>query len=289
VQLSPIFGLYNDPRNEVTGLLYKQLSKPLLTATLDGVKNNLWAVTDANLVTQAIDLMRQRPIYIADGHHRYTTALQYERDIQQQAGGTLPPNHPAHFCLFVLIAMQDPGLIILPTHRIVGGLSNFDIRAFRAAVGQNMEIVESPLAPERVADFARDLTAAAPHTFGLYDGRTRRLYTLRLRNVDVLKTLEPSQSDAWRTLDVAILQRYIIDEVLKPGLAGGHEISLSYTADPATIPFQIDGTRNQIALLLQPTPLHALEDLGSQGEVMPQKSTYFFPKLATGMMINPIG
>ena len=89
-------------------------------------------------------------------------------------------------------------------------------------------------------------------------------------------------------LDVAIVQRYFIEEVLQPGFAAGREPLIGYTADPADVAPQVDGKRYQIALLLKPTPLHALEDLGHHGEVMPQKSTYFYPKLATGMMINPL-
>jgi uncharacterized protein (DUF1015 family) len=106
--------------------------------------------------------------------------------------------------------------------------------------------------------------------------------------LDVLKPLEPGQSDAWRHLDVAILQRYLLDEVLKPKFAGGKELSKGYTPDASKIAPQTDGKTYQVALLLRPTPLPALEELGRHGEVMPQKSTFFFPKLATGMMMNPL-
>ena len=98
------------------------------------------------------------------------------------------------------------------------------------------------------------------HTFGLFDGKTRKLYQLRLKNLDLLKSLEPNQSDAWRRLDVAILQRYLLDEILQPKFAGGKELVEGYTADPDAIAPQVDGSRYQIALLLQPTPLHALEN-----------------------------
>jgi uncharacterized protein (DUF1015 family) len=239
---------------------------------------------------QVSDLMGHKPVYIADGHHRYTTALQYQKEVREaQGGGPLPAAHPANWCMFVLVGMQDDGLLVLPTHRLIGGLAGFDIDAFRSAVGGNFDVTESPLGAERIADFVNvHLPVAPAHTFGLFDGRSRKLYELRLKNLDVLTPLDPGHSDAWRRLDVAILQRYLLDEVIGPRFAGGKEPARGYTADPAEVAPQVDGERYQIALLLKSTPIGALEQLGRHGEVMPQKSTYFYPKLATGMVINPL-
>ena len=107
VQLSPIFGLYSDPKNEVMTALYQRAGKPLMSATLDGVDNKLWAEPDAEIENRVIDLMRSKPVYIADGHHRYTTALQYQADMVEKNGGPLPDAHPANWCLFVLVGMQE--------------------------------------------------------------------------------------------------------------------------------------------------------------------------------------
>jgi uncharacterized protein (DUF1015 family) len=233
--------------------------------------------------------MGHRPVYIADGHHRYTTALEYQKDMVAKNGGALPPHHPANWCLFCLVGMQDDGLLILPTHRLIGGLKGFEIGAFKAALGANFEVSETTLGGEHVGEYARDVLPKQPaHTFGLFDGKRRKLYQLRLINMDVLKALEPGQSDAWRQLDVAILQRYLLDEVIGPKFGGGKEPLKGYTADPDEIAAKVDGERHQIGLLLQATPLHALEELGKSGEVMPQKSTYFYPKVATGVVINPL-
>ena len=288
-QLSPIFGLYNDPRKEVSAVLYKGLGKPDFAGELDGVKHDLWSMNDSAVENKIIDLMRNKPIYIADGHHRYTTALAYQADMEKQNGGPLPPAHPANFCMFVLIAMQDDGLLIQPTHRLIGNLNSFDIEALKASLGANAEVTDTKMAPEMVANWANEeLPRKAPHTFGIYDGKSKRLYELKLKNADVLAKLEPSQSDAWRKLDVAILQRYLLDEVINPAFAAGKEITKGYTADAKTIVPQVDGSTYQMAILLQSTPLHSLEELGKVNEVMPQKSTYFYPKLATGMVINSL-
>ena len=98
VQLSPIFGLYSDPRNRVTSLLFERLGRPEMSATLDEVKNDLWSVPEAEIENQVIDEMGGKNIYIADGHHRYTTALQYQEEMRQKNGGKLPGSHPANWC-----------------------------------------------------------------------------------------------------------------------------------------------------------------------------------------------
>jgi len=290
VQLSPIFGLYSDSRNEITRLLYQNLARPEISGVLDGVQHDLWSVIDAELENRIVDMMGTKPVYIADGHHRYTTALQYQKEMEQQNGGKpLPAAHPANWCMFVLVGMQDDGLLILPTHRLIGGLQGWDVAAFRSAVSGVFDVVETPLGPDHVDEFIQNVLPSQPaHTFGLYDAATKRVYQLNLKNTDVLRALEPNHSDAWRRLDVAILQRYLLDEVIQPKFAGGREIAKGYTADPFEVSPKVDGTQYQAALLLKSTPLGALEQLAVHGEVMPQKSTFFFPKLATGMMINPL-
>lgn len=288
MQLSPIFGLFSDQRNEVTGMLYHDLSQPEFTATLDGIRNDLWSVTDAEVENRVIDWMKHKPVYIADGHHRYTTALQYQKRVEQENGGApLPPTHPANYCMFVLVGMQDDGLLILPTHRLIGRLGTFDINAFRQRVAGTFDVLDSNLSPAQLPTVVEMLEHEPAHSFGLYDGRAKKLYMLRLKSPDVLGELEPNQSDAWRQLDVAILQRYLLDEVLQRHFAAQGLIK-GYTHDAGTIPSQVDGTNYQIAMILKATPLHALEELGKHGEVMPQKSTFFYPKLATGMMMYPL-
>jgi uncharacterized protein (DUF1015 family) len=288
MQLSPIFGLFSDPRHELTDALYRDLSRPEFSGTLDGVRSDLWHVNDAGTVNQVIDLMEDRPVYIADGHHRYTTALQYQQECIAKAGGSLPPNHPANYCMFVLVGMQDPGLLILPTHRLLGGLPGFSIARLQAALGDNAAIEPTTLPAKATAELEALVAHQPPHTFGLYDGLSGQSYLVRLRNSDVLAALEPGQSSTWRELDVAILQRYLIDEVIRPTFCPAAEPARGYTADGAEVAAQVDGQAYQIGLVLQSTPLHALEALGKHNEVMPQKSTYFFPKLATGMVINPL-
>jgi uncharacterized protein (DUF1015 family) len=289
VQMSPIFGLFSDSRHEITTLLFKNLGRPEFSGTHAGVQNDLWSITDTDIERQVIDFVGRKPVYIADGHHRYTTAITYLQELEKQNSGPLPPAHPANFCMFVLVGMQDDGLLILPTHRLIGEIDSFDIAKFRTAVTPIFDVAETNLKPDQVPEFVDiQLPKQPAHTFGLYDGRTKKLYALTCKNQDVLQTLQPDHSEAWRRLDVAILQRYLLDEIIQPLFANGKELIKGYTADSSEIVPKTDGQHFQIALLLKSTPIGALEQLAQHNEVMPQKSTYFYPKLATGMLINPV-
>jgi uncharacterized protein (DUF1015 family) len=289
MQLSPIFGLFADPKSQVTASLYKNLGKPEAPATLDGIRNDLWTVTDSETENAVIDLISARPIYIADGHHRYTMALQYQKEITQSHGGPLPPSHPANFCMFVLVGMQNDGLLILPTHRLISGLKDFNIEAFTKIVAPVATVTDMNIRESVLPDYIDDVLPRQPAaTFGLFDGRTRRTYQITFTNRDLLKATEPNHSPAWRQLDVAIVQHFLLDQVLKPNFAAGVEPGRGYTAYSNEVAAMTDGQKFQIALLLKSTPLHALEELGKTSEVMPPKSTFFFPKLATGMVMYPL-
>ncbi len=289
MQLSPIFGLFSDPNSQVTGMLYENQGKPEMSATLNGVRNDLWTVIDSKTENAVIDLMGARPIYIADGHHRYTMALQYQAEVAKASGAPLPPGHPANFCMFALVGMQDDGLLILPTHRLISGLKTFDIEALRKALATVAKVTDVNVAEDQLPNYIDTVLPRQPAaTFGLFDGRTRKTHQITFINPDVLKKVDPDHSAAWRQLDVAIVQRYLLDEVLKPKFAGGAEPGRGYTAYSKEVSTMTDGKKYQIALLLKATPLHALEELGKTKEVMPPKSTFFIPKLATGMVMNPL-
>lgn len=289
MSLSPIFGLYHDPKNEVAAALFANVGRPDISATLDGVKNDLWNVFDASVEARVIDLMKGRPIYIADGHHRYTTALQYQAEMDKAAGGAgrspqdtvLPPAHPANYALFCLVSMQDAGLQVLATHRMIGGLAGFDFQKFAKAVEPHFVVKEAM----RMAGDEQSLLHIPQHGFGVFDGAAKKMYTLLPKGTDPLKDSHADQSVTWRRLDVAVAQHYLIEQVLQPLFANGREVERGYTHEVHTAVHSTDGGKYQLALLLRATPMSALVDLGKTGEVMPQKSTYFYPKLPTGLVM----
>jgi uncharacterized protein (DUF1015 family) len=288
MQLSPIFGLFNDTRGEVTRMLYRDLGRPEADATEGGVRNQLWSVIDSDIENEVIKQMGTKPVFIADGHHRYTTALEYQKQVEAAHGGPLPPNHPANWCLFVLVATQDDGVLILPTHRLVGGIPKFDAAAFRKIISTDFDLQDVPATPAQLPAVASMIAEGAPHTFAIFDPKSPSALLLTLRDSDLLARYAPERPESWRKLDVAILQRYLFEEVLQPHFADGKPLTLGYTADAATIAQQVGADRYQLGVLIRPTPLPALEELGRNHEVMPPKSTYFYPKLATGMVLSSL-
>ena len=282
-QLSPIFGFFDDPSGAASDALCSATAgEPDLQGELRGVGEKLWAVSDAETIEQVSSALRSVPVFIADGHHRYTTALNYRDGL-----GPIATDHPANYVMFVLAAMDDPGLIILPTHRVISGLTGFDIEAFVASTSDVMDYQAVHLRGEDLADADGYLRGFGPHAMALAAGGDPTAgYIATPKDLAVMETLAPDESDAWRRLDVSILHRMLIDRRLGP--AEGGEIPIEYVADgPAALQAVRTGGAN-LAVFLQATRLDAVKQIATEGGCMPHKSTYFYPKLATGMVLYPL-
>ncbi|HEY4328753.1 MAG TPA: DUF1015 domain-containing protein [Phycisphaerae bacterium] len=312
--LSPVFGLYDDKTNDVTDMLFEAVGplgggRPLASAELpsqDGkskVLSEVWAITDVAVIKDVQLMMADKHVYIADGHHRYTTCLNYRREVSAALGTPLEHNHPANFALFVLIAMQDPGLIILPTHRVVAAesLENFYLEGFCDAAMKLCKVMETKYRGDSLGMLEKDLTAGAfgIHAMGVYDPVEDAAVVIQPRDGDPLKQFATAgdgtltgKSDAWRQLDVAILQHLVFERIMTPFVKAGAKMSWAFPHEAhevATMCRADAGRKHRVGFLLQPTPLTAVRDLCNANELMPQKSTFFYPKLATGMVINPLG
>jgi uncharacterized protein (DUF1015 family) len=266
-QLSPIFGLFSDPQDRVGRAFASTAAQPPdVTGTLDGVENRMWVVTDPGITDTVVTALTDSKIYIADGHHRYGTALLYRDWLAQQQGGSLPSDHPANYVMFVLASMDDPGCLILPYNR---ALANVDLDTVLDAWSAGTERVD-----RNQADIV------------LWDGRTETETPLRFTKRDVLPSLEPDQVKAWYKLDYAYLHRYLIDELLARKLGAGKP-QVRYVKSAADA-MQTARSESGVALLVKATPMAHLRAVSESAGLMPQKSTYFYPKLATGMTINPL-
>lgn len=280
--LSPIFGLYEDAANEVARRLERNLpERPLAVGTLDGVENRLWAVADAATIADVARLMQPKPIYIADGHHRYGTGLLY-RDWLVECERPLSDRHPANYVLCVFCAMEDPGLVILPTHRVLAGV---DVGPQMLAEGQQIRV--EPLEAASASQAVLRLATHGPQAVACFHGRTGTYHVLRPTAPDILDKLEPDHTPAWRRLGLAFLHAYVLDRVVTPKLRGGTAPEVKYIkADDEAV--QLARQTGGTAFLMQPTTMEELRDVCSAGDLMPQKSTYFYPKLASGLVINPL-
>jgi len=276
---SPVFGLYADESMATNRILSEAAgAEPTIAFTdEDGQIHRLWVITAPEPINRLVSAMRPRPIYIADGHHRYETALAYSQEHPE------PGLH--HNVLMVLVNLYDPGLVILPTHRLV--------RAERARLAPDLL---AALAPHfkaerfdgRPADFFARLRDMGRHSFGLYTG-DGGLYHLTLRPDAALRALMPAdRSPAWQQLDVAILHHLILEPHL--GIGAGERARqggpVSYTREEEQALARVDRGEYTHAFFLNPTGVREMVEVAEAGDKMPQKSTYFYPKLITGLVIN---
>lgn len=301
-QLSPIFGLHADDAGRATRLVRDIMAQraPDMTAEMskatggDGVLHELWTISDNATIKAYQDALTGEDVFIADGHHRYTTGLNYLKSLE--AAGQLPPDHPARKSMFVLISMSDPGLVIWPTHRVLGGMASYSIDAFvRAAQGK---LTCSPVAGGP-ADLEKALLQVPAGTLavGLYDFATKQCHLARSTSPDPLAQRFADKPLAWRMLDVAFIQYVVVEGIAVPALNAGQPVKWAF---PHTIQEVLDigsgaetgagGGKGfaQLAVIVRPTPLAAVRDVSRANQLMPQKSTFFYPKLATGLFLNAL-
>ncbi|UCD27775.1 MAG: DUF1015 domain-containing protein [Planctomycetota bacterium] len=282
-QLSAIFALYSDPDNKVSTLLNVDGRDPDLTAELQGITNKLWVVNDASTIKAVQDQMADRPVYIADGHHRYGTALMY-RDKVLAESRDLPTDHPARFILVGLCAMEDPGAVILPTHRVLSDFGNLDPNQILTALEEGLKIEEA--GPD-ITDPKQLLPENKPYDMGIYIPANNGMYTAQFNQRQIIGRLAPQQSAAWQNLDLAYLHRYLIDELVTKKALGGKAPKV-HCVKSLDDTIKIARDKKAIAFITKACTMDDLRGVSAAGDLMPQKSTFFYPKLATGLVINPL-
>lgn len=284
--LSPIFAVYPDSANTVASALDAAISgrEPDARAEADNVENRLWVVSDLAVLDNISGMMREKPVFIADGHHRYGTGLAYRNELGKT--GPLPADHAANFVLCVLAGMEDPGLLILPTHRVIHDVPQISVEALKEALKNEFDIA-GVLEAKAGGTLMAQLAVHGPLAMAAYSAADDNIMVFSPRDADLLRSYAPDRKPAWRRYGLAILHRYVLDEVITPLFLGGTPATIHYIKD--TVSALSDAKANKgLAFIVQSTTMAELRDICTAGELMPQKSTYFFPKLATGMVINPL-
>ncbi len=286
--LSPLFLLFDDPSGEVRSLMSQCASMPPVGEgrTADGDLHRVWAVAGESAGRLAAALGRPQ-LYMADGHHRYETALAY-RDERVAAEARPDPEAAHNFALVLLVDARDPALVVLPTHRMIRGVEPSHLDALWSALPTafDVEHVSAEGTDGRaraLLDRMRTLGERAP-TLGLFTGRPRGAAALTLR--DGARRAAPSGRPP---LDVDLLQEAVLEPLLGIGpkeLAAGGVVS--YTRDAAEAIAAVEEGAAQAAFFLNPTRVEQVLETARAGGRMPQKSTYFHPKPATGLVINPL-
>ncbi len=282
--LSPIFGLFPDPEGAVQAAVEKGRSQPPLVAHDHlGVANQLWPVTNPEVHTLVSGLMADRSIFIADGHHRYETGLKYAEE--RADAGALSSDDPARFCMMMLVGMSDPGLLILPTHRLVSGFAGLDSRTLAERLSNEFE-VKSAGRGEAGCKAAWELIehGGDQDVLGFGTLSDSEWITARLRSDVTMDKLAPEHSPDWRDLGVSVLHVLVLNHLLKPlGTP-----TCRYVHSLAEVAADVAAKGSDLVCLVPPARMAHVEKIASQLETMPPKSTYFYPKLLTGLVLNPL-
>ena len=284
---SPIFSLYSDPAGDIIRTLESaDIGRPRIAVTdSDGGHHRLWTVTDPAALERVVAAMKPLPLFIADGHHRYESALRY-RNAQRKAhgeSGTLPSD----WVLMYFSNLDDPGLTILPTHRVLPGPLPCPIAVIRQRLGETFTLTAFPFTketePAARAKFVNALHAAQAtdaHVMGLViRGESR--YDLLTLNPAAMARLGPS---ARERLDVSILQQLVFRGALR--LTPQDEERLVYIKDEEDAMASMARGDGELAFLLNPPKVTEVKDVARVGDRMPHKSTYFYPKPLTGLVLN---
>lgn len=279
---SDVYGLYNDEGMDAY-LAAATKHEPIAVVTDEaGLTHRLWAITDPDTVEAIKARFKDTKLYIADGHHRYETAINYRNWLREN--GT-PVGADSDYIMMMMVEMSHPGLVVQPTHRLLRDLEGFDPAALLDACRDRFD-VEEGLPLTAVEERLGAAYAAGQRAFGFYTGGdTAALLTLR--DLAVMDEELPALSEASRHLDVNVLHTLILEQKLGIDKANmAQQINLTYTR---SLQEAIDGVaagRYQGAFLLNPTRVSEIRDVAAAGEKMPQKSTYFYPKLITGLTVN---
>lgn len=285
--LSQIFGLYPDPAGEAQGLLEAAVAgqAPIEATDHLGVANRLWPVTDLGVVSAVAAAMGTKPVFIADGHHRYETACEYRSQVYER--GELDDDHPANFVLMMFVAMEDPGLVILPTHRLFRGLPDMTCEDLSARLDDCFSTRPGGRGPEAAQSVWHQIdTAGRQDTLGLYSQKDRCWTIAQLTESGRQKLADAAKdhNPEWRELGVSILHELIVRTLL--GQADLPKPRYVHLVEEV-----VDGLRGgefPLAALVMPATVDHVRTLSLQGERMPAKSTYFYPKLLSGLVINPL-
>ena len=278
--LDPIFALYQRERGGIGEIMDRSMREFPLLDIRDrwGVRHRLWAIKDPGNHRVILSEIEACPLFIADGHHRYEAALQYKQEMMRREVGTAGRDAGYHYAMMMLIEMRDPGLLILPVHRLIRGTRGWNLEEFleQARAHFSMEEVKLPWKEEEREAFVTEhleKRGASAHCFGVYAGGGSLFFL----------TLPKSQ--AHLRLDVAILDELILQRVL--GLQGAEkEGKVGYLSHTLEALQQVERGSYDLAILLKPASLGEVKSISLAGEKMPQKSTYFYPKLLSGLVIQ---
>ena len=275
--LSPVFSLFSDAAGGATAALSGPMgADPWAEVTDDdGNAHRLWRVTDPTVISEVVAAVEPAELLIADGHHRYETARVYAEEAGTPEAG---------WVLMCLVALEDPGLTVFPTHRLVRDTTPETQEALSDAIRRDWDVEEVDL-----ADVVPAPADDGRVRIGYMDSHFRRPYRLTLKDPGIAEAALPDRSEAYRQLDTAVTEALL----LKGPLALtderiDHLDGFGYARDTRQAIDRVRSAEYDLAFFMGPTPVERIQAVAAAGESMPPKSTYFFPKVLTGLVFNPL-
>ncbi|MGE5327910.1 MAG: DUF1015 domain-containing protein [Deltaproteobacteria bacterium] len=292
--ISQIFSLYNDEDN-VSKILDSFIieNKPDIEyVNSEGINERLWVIKDTKITSEISRLFEDKKLFIADGHHRYETALNY-RNKKASENPSHNGSESYNYVMMTIVDMDDPGLVVFPTHRALS-FENFNSEAFLAFLNENFKIqkieysksFDEESVPEQLT-LSLSQSGEFGKSFGYFDGLGDYFYILTLKDISIMEKLLPDKPEAYRTLDVAILHSSILEQYFNIDAENmAEQKNLTYVKSPQTAFEGVKSRKYDCVFFLNPTKVSEMRDVSLANEKMPQKSTYFYPKVTTGLVIN---
>ncbi|MDP2855943.1 MAG: DUF1015 domain-containing protein [bacterium] len=285
--ISPIFAIFEDKQRQISSLLSGiKPGRPVISSRdADGESHNIWAITGQETVEQICRFFSDKPLYIADGHHRYESAQTYRRE-RLSCSPSSSEDEPFNFVMMTLVDFADPGLLILPPHRLVRGLAKTTLDELRGKLESFFDVEELALNMPDVWEQVDSLTAEPDKIRLVFFGLTgERLMVLTLRDFNSVSRMMPYfHGELYKKLEVSIIDHVILEEML--GLSGGHrEAILNYSYDREDAVNKVRDGEYQLTFLLKPIKADVIKTIADAGDRMPKKSTYFYPKVPAGLVV----
>lgn len=289
---SPIYSLFLDEEEKIASLIEENSDgEPDITfMTSEQIMQNIWIIDDKKITAQITRLFEDKQIFIADGHHRYETALNYRKE-RHEAEGTPIGGADYDYVLMMLVSMTNSGLFVFPTHRMVRDIDRFDETM---VIGFLTDAFTASKIYFTEGDYASIITDRLANTvdeklFAMYTGENY-YYLLKLKDFKYIDGEISDKSDAYKHLDVTILHKLILEKYFDIDEENmRNQKNLVYTREAADAVRAVQNGDYQCAFLINPTKLSEIREIALENEKMPQKSTYFWPKLVTGLVINKFG
>ncbi len=287
-QLSPIFSLYSDTQGIVKDALTKiAKTTPVVDfVSHDNERHQLWLLTDEAICHKIGDEVSAKPLFIADGHHRYETALNYRKEVIKNQG-EISEDHPANFIMMYFCSMQDPGMVILPIHRALHSMVNFDGEAVLEKLSGYFNIETYSVDDQQESLDALTAAGKKSHSFLLFIKGSAKCHVLSIDKTRWLETgVAGRVPESLTDLDVTVLHQLILGEILDlSDESQARQENITYIKSTDEALDEATGGKFDAVFILNPTKLAQMETVANAGEKMPQKSTFFYPKIVSGLVL----